>query len=66
MRKITFDNILKIFALLASVYFLYTITRIADNLENGRYQFKTDSRYILDTKTGKIYYNDNGQLIEKK
>lgn len=66
MKKINFNIVLKIFILLASAYFLYVLTQIAGNLENGRYQFKTYSRYILDTKTGKIYYNENGRLIEKK
>ena len=66
MKKINFGNIFKIFAILATVYFLYIMSIIASNMENGRYQFKTDSSLILDTKTGMIYRNYHGQLIEIK
>lgn len=64
MKKISFDTLFKIAVLLLAAYFLIILTIIADNLENERYQFKTDSHEILDTKTGKLYYNYSGRLSE--
>ena len=69
MKKIKFDVVFKIAILLSVVYFLIfltiILTSISENLRNGRYQFKADSPLILDTRTGKVYYNKDGELKER-
>lgn len=64
MKKISFDTFFKIFILLLSAYLLFILTKLVDNLENGRYQFSTSDETILDTKTGIIYYYRDGEKIK--
>ena len=66
MKKIIIDFILKGIALFLCVYFLIILSKIADRLENGRYQFDSEGYIILDTKTGKLYRSKAGNLIERK
>jgi hypothetical protein len=58
LNKISFDILFKITLLVFIAYFLFILTNITiqlkDNADIGRYQFHTEERYILDTKTGSI------------
>jgi hypothetical protein len=66
MKKVIFDIFFKIGILILASYFLFLLKDLIESLGNGRYQFKTESYFILDTKTGKIYINRNGKLEERK
>ncbi|WP_295231402.1 hypothetical protein [Sediminibacterium sp.] len=56
LSKNNFDVLFKIILLVFVTYFLYILANIAmqirDNADIGRYQFHSEERYILDTKTG--------------
>lgn len=57
----------KIIVVIVSTYLLLILSIIAYNSGNGRYMFSSEeTNDILDTKTGKIYYYDEGKLIEIK
>jgi len=59
MKKLSFTLIAKIFAI---IYFLFLLSLIAYNSGNGRYQLRSGSVLIIDTKTGKLYQYVNGNL----
>lgn len=56
--KISFDTFFKILLLIFIAYFLYLLTLISmamkNNADVGRYQFRNEGPYILDTKTGEV------------
>lgn len=66
LKKLNFNTIYKGILLLMVGYFLYLLTDISKKMEIGRYQFRQDNYMILDTKTGKVYFNRKGNLEEKK
>ena len=58
LSTISFDILFKITLLVFIAYFLFILTNITkqlkENADIGRYQFHTEQRYILDTKTGTV------------
>ena len=75
MKKVTFDKVFKILVLLLSVYFLFVLTKIAnnlnfqgklDNLKNGKYQLinSDEAYFIIDSQTGGVF-KYNGEEFEE-
>ena len=58
LSKMNFDVLFKVILLGFIAYFLYLVTLISIQMKNnagvGRYQFKNDAQFILDTKTGEV------------
>lgn len=66
LKKFKINTIFTVIILLMFGYFLFLLNDISKKMEVGRYQFRQDNFMILDTKTGKVYVNRNGNLEEKK
>ena len=58
LREFNFDKFFKISMLLILIYFLVLLTKVAMNLENGRYQYDNQDNLIIDTKTGIVKQPD--------
>jgi hypothetical protein len=56
--KLSSNGIFKVMILIFTAYFLYVLTLIAmqmrRNEDVGRYQFRAEGFFIIDTKTGEV------------
>jgi hypothetical protein len=64
MKKLTIDSILKILILATLIYLAFTLGQISTKLDNRRYE--NDGSTIFDTRTGKKYRYQDGNLVERK
>lgn len=65
MKTLNFDIVFKVIILISLVYSLILLIIIANNSSIGKYQNNVGER-IIDTRTGKIYYYENGKISPMK